>query len=405
MPKPDMTVVRNQAYQKGGIGIRERHNERKNESYRNPDIEPGRSPMNVHFMECEGTYAQTLDQMIADKTVSMRGLKENAKVFEEMVFDVNTAYFENHGGYEYAKEFFREAFRFAEKEVGSRYILSAVMHSDEKNRALSAEYGRSLYHYHMHIIYLPVVDKEVRWTKKCKDKELVGTVKEVIHQISHSKKWAFPPMLDGQGKPVLSKSGKPKRIPSYSLLQDRFFEHMRGAGFEGFERGVRSSTENHLSVLDYKIKQDKGRLEALESKISGQESELGEINKELAAIKTIKAEVDEISAIGRKKPLSGKVEMSANELLKLQSLAKEGLTAQGMIDSLHRQLSDMRKRIWSLTDELNALYDRTRDFLAAAKLAPERVRELFTDIFKRKKAAAGRDEILWDKMTRGRGSR
>lgn len=304
MNKTDRTVVRNQPYQKSGIGIRERHNERKNESYNNPDIEPDRSHMNIQFQRCEDTYTQALERMISTGVVSTRGLKADAKMFEEMVFDVNTAYFDERGGYDYASDFFYDAFRFAEKEVGSKYILSAVMHADERNRALSEELGRDVYHYHLHVIYIPVVDKEVRWTKKCKDKSLIGTVKEVIPQISHSKKWAFTPLLDEQGKPVLSASGKPKRIPSYSLLQDRFFEHMRGAGYEGFERGIRGSTDEHLSVLDYKIKQDSIRLGNISEQLVAQQSELNSVSSEVAAVKSVKAEFDEITQIGKRSVLA-----------------------------------------------------------------------------------------------------
>ncbi len=231
MAKVDRTVVRNQSYQKKGIGIRERHNERKNEHYNNDDIELECSHMNVRFRSCKTTYTQTFDKMLADGTISDRGLKPDTKVFGELVFDVNTAYFENHGGYEYAKQFFEDAFHFAKREIGSPYILSAVMHADERNSGLSTELGRDVYHYHLHVIYIPVVDKAVKWTARCKDKSLVGTTKEVIHQISNSKKWAFAPLLDEQGKQVFSKSGKPKMIPSYSLLQDSFFEHMREAGY------------------------------------------------------------------------------------------------------------------------------------------------------------------------------
>ena len=151
MSKTDRTVVRNQSYQKCGIGIRERHNERKNESYSNPDIELSRSHMNVHFRRCESTYTQALDRMIAGGTVSTRGLKADAKVFGELVFDVNTAYFDSRSGYDYAKDFFEEAFRFAEREVGSKHILSAVMHADERNKALSEQFGRDVYHFHLHV--------------------------------------------------------------------------------------------------------------------------------------------------------------------------------------------------------------------------------------------------------------
>lgn len=42
---------------------------------------------------------QTFDKLMADGKISTRGLKPGAKVIDEMVFDVNTAYFERHGGY------------------------------------------------------------------------------------------------------------------------------------------------------------------------------------------------------------------------------------------------------------------------------------------------------------------
>ena len=114
-----------------------------------------------------------------------------------MVFDVNSDYFERSGGYEYAKQFYEEAFRLAVKEAGGeQYVLSAVMHADERNKALSEQFGRDVFHYHLHVVYIPVVDKEVKWTKHCKDPALAGTVKEVIKQVSHSKKWPKEKKLD-----------------------------------------------------------------------------------------------------------------------------------------------------------------------------------------------------------------
>jgi len=187
----DRSVVRNQAYTKSGFSIRERHNERLNETYYNSDIQPDRQHLNVYFKKPEGSYAETFEQMLADGRINVKGLKKDgsAKVFDELVFDVNTEYFDRNGGYEYAKSFFEEAYRLAVQEVGGEeYILSAVMHADERNKALSEGTGSDVYHYHLHVIYIPVVDKEVLWTKRCKDPELVGKVKEVIKQVSHSKK-------------------------------------------------------------------------------------------------------------------------------------------------------------------------------------------------------------------------
>ena len=246
-------VARVQQYTKASIGKSERHIERKNQNYENMNVDLSQTPRNVHFQSCgDLTYNSTLDKMIEEGSVSLRGLKPDAKLFDEMIFDVNTAYFEEHGGYEYACRFYEEVFRFAQKEYGPENILSAVMHADELNSALTEKLGYPVYHYHLHVVALPVVEKEIRYSKRCKDPELVGKVKEVIHQISHSKKWASQKVTDEDGKSHI--------IKSYSLLQDRFFEHMRDAGFEDFERGERGSTAQHLSVTEFKVKQEQQRL-------------------------------------------------------------------------------------------------------------------------------------------------
>jgi hypothetical protein len=83
-----------------------------------------------------------------------------------------------------------------------QYILSAVMHADERNKSLSEKLGQDVYHHQLHVVYIPVVEKAIRWTKRCKDKALVGTVKEAIRQVSHSKKWASVKALDESGKPI-----------------------------------------------------------------------------------------------------------------------------------------------------------------------------------------------------------
>ena len=96
------------------------------------------------------------------------------------------------------------------------------MHADEINRAMTEALGREVYHYHLHVVYVPVVEKQILWSKRCKDKALVGTVKETVMQVSRSKKWASKPLLDDAGKQVLQKSGKPVLKKSSSILQDDF---------------------------------------------------------------------------------------------------------------------------------------------------------------------------------------
>lgn len=99
----DRTVVRNQPRTDGNIGDAQQHNERQKSSYMNEDIVPERSALNIHFKQPEGGYLEAFQRMAADGTISTRGLKPGAAHFGELVFDVNSAYFHNHGGYDYAR--------------------------------------------------------------------------------------------------------------------------------------------------------------------------------------------------------------------------------------------------------------------------------------------------------------
>ena len=277
----DRSFVREEPLRRSSIGIRERHNERKNEAYSNADVMPERSYLNIHFKQPEASYESILNHLLNEKIVSDRGLRQDAKVFGEMVFDVNTRYFDEHGGYDYAKEFFAEAYRCAVGIVGGeQFIVSAVMHADERNRSLSHELGRDVYHYHLHVIYIPVVKKDVLWSKRCKDPALRGTVKEQINQISHSKKWRSTRMLDEQGKPLFTLDGKPLLENSYSVLQDIFFDHMEEAGYHGFQRGERGSTAEHLSVLQFKTEKEQERLSGLEEKTAAAAETLEALEQE-----------------------------------------------------------------------------------------------------------------------------
>ena len=366
------SVARVEQYTSANIDKAERHNERKNESYENMNVDLSRTPMNVHYKNCgDLTYNAYLDRLVADGVVSKRGLKPNATLFDEMVLDVNTAYFEEHGGYDYAKQFFAEAYHFAEKEYGPDNIVSAVMHADELNTALTEQLGYPVYHYHIHVIALPVVEKEIRWSKRCKDPALVGTVKEVIHQISHSKKWARQRVTD--------ESGHTQSIKSYSLLQDRFFEHMRDAGFEDFQRGVRGSTAEHLSVLDYKVQQDKTRLAEIEERIGIAEQKLNDVEP-------VAMQMTELESIG-KRSFTGKVQMSQEDYGKLTELAKEGIASRGKIARLNDALAGRDRRIGQLMEAVNnlerkleALTERCRPYLEAIQRAPQRVKRFLDDL-------------------------
>ena len=369
----DRTSVRNANLTKAQIGNTQRHNEREKDSYTNPDIVPERAALNIHFKKPSGNYAEMFTQMEAGKVISTRGLKDDAHLYGELVFDVNSAYFDNHGGYDFAKQFYTDAYRSAIEIVGGeQFILSAVMHADERNQAMSEALGRDVYHYHLHVVYIPVVEKQVLWSKRCKDKSLVGTVKETIIQVSSSKKWKSLPAVDEQGKPILQKNGKPVLRKSYSVLQDDFFNAMRTAGYTDVERGERGSTEEHLTVAQFKTEREQERLAALEHQVEKKEKVLQKVEQKIIVQKGTAATFTQIDGMGRK-TLLGKVEFSQQEAEDLKQLAKKGIAADTTIKDLQRDLKSARRdaQIWKRRYE--ELKEQAKDFLAAVRKAPERV--------------------------------
>ena len=89
--KADMSCARVKKYTASDVSKAERHNERKNETYENMNVIVERIPFNVHFKKPTApTYMEQLKQMETDGQVSLRGLRKDATLFNEIVIDVNT---------------------------------------------------------------------------------------------------------------------------------------------------------------------------------------------------------------------------------------------------------------------------------------------------------------------------
>lgn len=384
------TSARNMRMTTDKVSNAQGHNEREKESYVNQDIVPERRGMNVHFKTPYAGYITMFDQMVADGTISTRGLKADAEKFGELIFDVNSAYFYNNGGYDFAKQFYAEAYKSAIEIVGGeQYILSAVMHADERNRAMSEALGQDVYHYHLHVVYIPVVEKEILWSKRCKDDALRGTVKERIKQVSMSKKWDSKPALDENGQELRTKSGKPVLKKSYSVLQDDFFNHMIAAGYHDIQRGERGSSEEHLTVTQFKVKREQERLADLTERTEQKEAEVAALDKQLEKTKQKKVNIESIDKIEAKpvmlSPSRVSLEKTDYETLstaakKFYAQEKKESKLQKLLDAANRKMdelkaviSSLREQVASLTVELSK-YKSVRNRLNSANLEQENER-------------------------------
>ena len=418
----DRTIVRNHDLKApGDVAKIQAHNEREKTNYSNQDIVPERTQMNVHFKAPSASYTEMFAQLEREKVISTRGLKPDAVKFGELVFDVNSAYFYNHGGYEFAKQFYADAYRAAVEIVGGeQFILSAVMHADERNRAMSEALGEGVYHYHLHVVYIPVVEKQVLWSKRCKDKSLVGTVKETLMQVSRSKKWASKPALDAEGNPMLNAKGKQILKSSYSVLQDDFFHFMRSAGYLDVERGERGSTEEHLTVTQFKVRAEQRRLEAVSEQVAQAEQTLENVNdaaekqeqrlhalkKETKTAKVAALTAREIKAMGKKNPITGNVSLTPQESATLKKYAVGGLALKAENAKLREQLTAAERAasIWqqryeALHDKYTELKKKAQPYLDALEAAGEKVMAFVQDILAR---ARGEHERKQPRREHGR---
>ena len=404
----DRTLVRNEDLATtDDVAKVQEHNEREKDHYSNQDIVPERTPLNVHFKAPTANYTEMFEQLERDKVISTRGLKEDAVKYGELVFDVNSAYFYNHGGYEFAKQFYVDAYKAAVEIVGGeQYILSAVMHADERNRAMSETLGEDVYHYHLHVVYIPVVEKQILWSKRCKDESLRGTVKETITQVSRSKKWESKPVLDADGNPILNAKGKKILKSSYSVLQDDFFNSMRAAGYTDVERGERGSTEEHLTVTQFKVHAEQERLEAVTAQIAQAEQTLDDaktatekqkkkleaLQKETKTAKTIALTVQDIEAMGKKSSITGNISFTPDQCDTLKRYAVNGIIANADNKRLKEKLASAEKTvsIWkqryeAINEKYQELKKKAQPFLDALEIASEKVRAFLSAILARGK--------------------
>ena len=218
-------------------------------------------------------------------------------------------------------------------------------------------------------------------------KALVGTVKETVMQVSRSKKWASKPLLDDAGKPVLQKNGKPVLKKSYSILQDDFFNYMHNAGYTDVERGERGSTEEHLTVTQFKVQREQERLDSLTAQadqkaqslaktsqtLSKKEKELAAVQKKATLTKEALIHARDLDYIG-KRTFLGNYSLTEEEFSKLKKQADRGYMMDVENRRLKEELSTAKKEAIRWSNKYHDLWYDVKPYLDALHRAPELVR-------------------------------
>ena len=193
-----------------------------------------------------------------------------------------------------------------------------------------------------------------------------------------SKKWASKSALNENGEPILSTKGKPVLKKSYSVLQDDFFRYMRDAGYDDVERGERGSSEEHLTVTQFKVQQEQARLAEFTEQNRQQEKQAATLGSKIEKIQNQRVDVRSIEKIvATSIPFSSKVAVEREDFDRLSTLAKKYVTAEKKESKLQKALDSANKLIAKLKAEIDSLKQEISDYksvhskLRAAELERE----------------------------------
>ncbi len=211
-------------------------------------------------------------------------------------------------------------------------------------------------------------------------------------QVSSSKKWLSKPAVDETGTPIFQKNGKPVLKKSYSVLQDDFYQYMRSAGYTDVERGERGSSEEHLTVTQFKVTKEQEKLSELQKTKSViqaeiedlQEAQLKEterLDKTKERIQKQKLDLKRIDEIEAKPTLIGnKVTVDREDFEMVISAAKKHVVQdkkesklQKLLDAANKVIAELKAKVEALTREL-AEYKSIRGKLRVADLERENER-------------------------------
>ena len=133
---------------------------------------------------------------------------------------------------------------------------------------------------------------------------------------------------------------------------------MKAAGYTDVERGERGSTEEHLTVTQFKVAQEQQRLEDVTAQIAQTEQaldtaqaavekkhkELQSLQKQAKEQRTAALTVQEIRSMG-KKTITGNITLTPSECHTLTDYAVNGILAKAVNRRLEAQRHHAQKNV------------------------------------------------------------
>ena len=181
---------------------------------------------------------------------------------------------------------------------------------------------------------------------------------------------------------------------------------MRVAGYTDLERGERGSTEEHLTVTQFKVQAEQQRLETVTGQVAQAEQNLEDakaatakqkkkleaLQKETKAAKAIALTVQDIEAMGKKATFGNNITLTPDECDTLKRYATNGILfhaenerLKGKLESAQKSASIWKQRCEEANKKYQELKQKAQPFLDALEIASEKVRAFINFILARGK--------------------
>ena len=146
-------------------------------------------------------------------------------------------------------------------------------------------------------------------------------------------------------------------------MQDDFLRYMRDAGYDDVERGERGTSEEHLTMTQFKVQQEQARLAELTEQNRQQAQQAASLGRQIERIQNQQVDVTAIERIEVKHvPLSSKVILERSEYEALAAAAKKYVTAEKKESKLKKALDTANRLIVKLKAEIAALKQELSEY-------------------------------------------
>lgn len=159
-------IIRNSNYKRDNLAGLYKHNERKNTNYSNKNIDKTRTKENYAIKKCNTTYAKRFKDLKQEHDLKGR-IISTTNIMCELIVTSDEEFFKNMTKEEIYR-YFQTAYKFVAgyQNLGEEYIVSTVVHMDEKTP-------------HMHLVYIPVMHNLSKKVESRKKKLLVANIGKV----------------------------------------------------------------------------------------------------------------------------------------------------------------------------------------------------------------------------------